>query len=154
MLTKLERLLDLLIVIAERYSIEAKAQTSYEADDAARVKLQEKKVRKAKAAPAEEAPAPAATPAEDQLGLGAIAPVEPPPVPKELTEKESFARMEEVTKQFVTLCKNDKPEDGKTRAIKMMQTDARFKVGKLGDLTHAQRLLWIAEMEKGVAEHK
>jgi len=30
----------------------------------------------------------------------------------------------------------------------MMKTDPRFKVGKLGDLTHPQRLLWIAEMEK------
>ena len=81
---------------------------------------------------------------EDQLGIEGAKP--------EMTEEESKAKMEEVTKQFVSLCKNDTPEDGKTRAIRLMRET--FKVAKLGELTHAQRLEWIKAMEKGILEHK
>ena len=109
-----------------------------------------KKQRKPRTPKTVEVPATATVEKKDDgLGLDDTTAI---PQKKELTEKESQARMEEVTKQFVSLCKNDKPEDGKTRAIKLMQTV--FKVGKLGDLTHDMRLKWIAEMEKGIAEHK
>ena len=80
---------------------------------------------------------------EDQLGMEEKV---------EMTEEESKTKMEEVTKQFVSLCKNDTPEDGKTRAIRLMRET--FKVQKLGELTHEQRLAWIKEMEKGILEHK
>ena len=107
------------------------------------VEVKEKKV---KAAPKPEPVAPAAAPAvNDGLGLD-----EAPK--KELTEKEAIARVDEVTRQYVALCKNDKPEDGRVKAIALMQTT--FKVAKLGELDQAGRLAWIAAMEKGIAEHK
>jgi hypothetical protein len=83
---------------------------------------------------------------EDQLGMGTGA-------PEELTEAESKSKMEEVTKQYVSLCKNDTPEDGKTRAIALMK-GPRFGVAKLGDLSHQQRLQWIKHMEAGIVAHK
>ena len=100
----------------------------------------EKKVRAPKPEPI--APAPAVN---DGLGLDE-------PAKKELTEKEAIARVDEVTRQYVALCKNDKPEDGRAKAIALMQTT--FKVAKLGELDQAGRLAWIAAMEKGIAEHK
>lgn len=153
MIEKLNRLLDLLIVLAEK-QLDVKPGAVAESE-AAKAERKLKKTKRAEApAPAAEATAPAAaSELEDQLGLGvsdtgaAAASAKAP----EMTEAESAAKIDPITKQFVILCKNDKPEDGKTRAIKMLNTDPRFSVKKLGDLTHPQRLLWIAEMEKGIA---
>ena len=154
---KLMKLVKVATVVLEMYAVKLKNEMSgANAPAETEIERGERKLKKTRAAKIEPITvppvvglptAPAAPAVEDQLGLGE-APAAPVEVKKELTEKESTVKMEEVTKRFVTLHKNDKPEDGKTRAIKMMQTDPRFKVGKLGDLTHAQRLLWIAEMEK------
>lgn len=149
MINKIEKLLDLCIEIAERKLNEPTNRLpppfgpvdGVIAPAAAAVPAEEpKKTRKPRAVKTE---APA-DPIEGQLsGIDAT---------KEMTEEESKSKMEEVTKQFVSLCKNDTPEDGKTRAIKLMREV--FKVQKLGELTHPQRIKWIAEMEKGILEHK
>ena len=108
-----------------------------------------KKTRKAKTEkPVEEPKAPPSTPEtsiEDQLGLndGGKKPA--------MTPKESEARMDEVTRQYIRLAKSDTP-DGKTIAIGMMKND--FKVENLKDLSHEKRLEWIAAMEKLILEHK
>ena len=143
MINKIEKLLDLCIAIAEKQLNPVMVGTAAEAPKPAETPVAEepKKTRKPRAVKTE---APAG-PIEDQLGMGADA-------PKEMTEEESKTKMEEVTKQFVSLCKNDTPEDGKTRAIALMR--GTFKVQKLGELTHPQRIKWIAEMEKGILEHK
>lgn len=161
MMNKIEKLLDLCIAIAEAH-LEAKEKEThpmlpFPAASTEPIKGEErneaieapvKKTRKPRT-PKEEAPTetPAADPLEDQLS-GVIEETKAP----EMTEEQSAAKMEEVTKQFVSLCKNDKPEDGKTRAIRLMRET--FKVAKLGELTHKQRIEWIAEMEKGILEHK
>jgi hypothetical protein len=157
MIEKLEKLLDLLIEAMEMYLGRGPKMGETEIEKA------ERKVKKTRV-PKAEAPKPvenqgtgdnADQPIEDQLGLGPD-PVAPEKVEakKELTEKESAEQLEPKTKQFITITKNDKPEEGKTRAIRMLNTDPRFMVGKLADLTHAQRVLWIAEMEKGIEAHK
>jgi len=180
MMNKIEKLLDLCIKIAEGHleaelkkthpmlPFPAGPQTHLErAEEAAAIKpagpeaqsVDGKKTRKPRAPKVETIACnpeaamreelAADTSVEDQLGdLG-----DENPKQKELTEEESKARMEEVTKQFVSLCKNDTPEDGKTRAIALMR-GPKFGVAKLGELTHAQRIQWIAEMEKGIQEHK
>lgn len=153
MMKQLEKLVDVAIVVLEMYAVKLKNEME------GNVAAAPKKTRAPKAVPLEDAaltaPKAEEKPAEKEadLGLG-LNEETAPAAPKELTEAESKARMEEVTTQYIKLTKNDKPADGKTLAIKMMQTDARFKVGKLGGLTHAQRLVWIAEMEKGIEAHK
>ena len=165
MMNKIEKLLDLCIEIAERKIIEMKnvpsalapgaVPMSTEAPKPAPMVEEPKKARKPRAPKTAtedsqlegaNAAADAEIALEDQLGMG-----EESKTP-EMTEEESKAKMEEVTKQFVSLCKNDKPEDGKTVAIRLMRET--FKVQKLGELTHEQRLEWIEEMEKGILEHK
>ena len=148
---KLMKLVDVATVVLEMYAVKLKNEMSGVNVGETEIERGERKLRKtrvAKETPPATVEKAAEVAVEDQLGLGEAPAPAAPAVAKELTEKESVAKMEEVTKRFVMIHKNDKPEDGKTRAIKMMQTDPRFKVGKLGDLTHAQRLLWIAEMEK------
>ena len=176
MINKIEKLLDLCIQIAEKHldkmdgapvqpKLPLVADDVHTAAPSTVLAEEPKKTRKPRAAKTEqqavvekleaevavEDQTRAAEGLEDQLGMDA---------PKEMTEEESKAKMEEeskakmeeVTKQFVSLCKNDTPEDGKTRAIKLMRET--FKVQKLGELTHAQRLEWIQHMEKGILEHK
>jgi len=104
--------------------------------------------RAKKVEPAAELKAEPKNDVEDQLGLGGE---EPKPEAPKLTPKESEARMDEVTRQYVRLYKTDTP-DGKTRAMDLMKNT--FKVETLKNLTHEQRLEWIAAMEKGVLEHK
>lgn len=165
MMNKIEKLLDLCIAVAEKY-LEAKPggqmplpigeqARSTEAPKPAETPVVEEPKKARKPRTPKEEPAAAAAPVgpseglEDQLGLGG----EEPKKEKEMTEEESKARMEEVTKQYVSLCKNDQPEDGKTRAIALMK-GPRFNAQKLGDLTHAQRLQWIEHMEAGIVAHK
>lgn len=87
----------------------------------------------------------------------ATPPPPPPPAeeaaPAELTEEQSSARMMEITKEWVILAKNDTPKDGKTQAMEMLNGPA-FNAAKLGDLTHADRLRWIALMEEWIAARK
>lgn len=111
-----------------------------------------KKTRKAKTEKSAEPPAaekPAEPSIEDQLGLGGQE--EKKEEKPAMTPKESEARMDEVTRQYIRLTKTDTP-DGKTIAIGMMKND--FKVGNLKDLSHEKRLEWIAAMEKLILEHK
>lgn len=68
-------------------------------------------------------------------------------------EKASTDRMMEVTKQWVILAKNDTPKDGKAVAMEMLNGPA-FNAAKLGDLSHEQRLRWIAVVEEWIKGHK
>ena len=165
MMNKIEKLLDLCIAIAEKHLNAPTNQPTLPsgpidvvimpAGPVAQPVEEPKKPRKPRAPKTAvedsqlagaKAAADAEIALEDQLGMGADEPK------KELTEEGSKIKMEEVTKQFVSLCKNDKPEDGKTVAIRLMKET--FKVQKLGELTHEQRLSWIKEMEKGILNHK
>lgn len=122
------------------------AQPATEAAPAAEAPKKERKPRAPKEVPAE---GNTGANIEDQLGLEAAAPkVE---AKKKLTPEESMARVDEVTRQYVRLYKADTP-DGKTRAISLMKDT--FKVEALRALSLEQQAAWIAEMEKGILEHK
>jgi hypothetical protein len=103
-----------------------------------------KKPRKAKA------PAPAATPEETGVsGIeGAATPEAGHAEAQAKAEKTSYDRMMEVTKQWVILAKNDSPKDGKVVAMEAL---AGMGKAKLGDLTHEERLGWIALVEGWIA---
>jgi len=150
MIEKLNRLLDLLIVIAENHAhpLQGADPTKETEMEKAERKVRKTRTPKVEVATVATAAVEAAEKIEDQLGLGPDPKTEEP---KAMTEKESAEQLEPKTKAFITATKNEKPEDGKTRAIRMLNTDPRFMAGKLADLTHAQRVLWIAEMEKGLA---
>ena len=169
MMTKIEKLIDLTILALEQYTnppvVTVGGQTDLDRLAAAESKAKDalaasfavpadalKKERKARAPKEKPAEAPN-NDIEDQLGLGG----DENPKQKEapaMTEAESSKRADEVTRQFVALTKNDQPVDGKTRAIEMLQKDARFGAARVGLLSHEKRLLWIAELEKQIAEHK
>jgi hypothetical protein len=89
------------------------------------------------AAPAQQQPAPAAAPA--------AAPA------KVYTEAESSKVLFEVTEKFLLLTKNDTPP-GKVALMDRMQN--HYKVGKLQDLVHAQRVEWIEWLGGLIAAHK
>jgi len=88
------------------------------------------------AAPAPAAPAPAATPA---------------PAKREYTEAESSKVLFEVTEKYLLLTKNDTPP-GKVALMDRMQN--HYKVGKLQDLVHAQRVEWIEWLGGLIAAHR
>lgn len=111
--------------------------------------------KKAKAPKEPKAP-PADEKIEDQLGLGAEEPKKEEPK-KELTDKELQARVEEVTRQYVGLCKNEpvaagRKNAGQDRAIALLQ--GTFKAQSLPLMSREQKVEWIATMEKWIAEYK
>lgn len=91
----------------------------------------------------------------DMLGLGGSAQpqAQQPPLSapkKEYTEKESAEVIFKITEKYMVL--TQKEPAGKQLLIERMQN--HYKVGKLQDLVHAQRVEWIEWVEKLIAEHK
>jgi len=159
MIGKLEKLVDLAVVVLEMYAVklknemEKKGELGINPPGAPEPEAPAKRTRKPRAPKAETTAAePSASPAPaDPFDVGGAESAPAAEPKKELTEEESALKVPEVTLAYIKLTKDDKPEDGKTKAMKMLQTDPRFKVGSLKHLTHPQRLLWVAEMEKGIA---
>lgn len=76
---------------------------------------------------------------------------EPPAAPAALTEEESLTKLGTVAKAFVTIYQDATPngnEIGKTALAE------RYKKAKMGDLTHAERIDFIAFLEGKIAEKK
>lgn len=165
MIQKLERLIDAATLFLEMAAVALKRQEEEKAgvektaapaaaertgeEMAADAKIDEAKAkakapRKPRAPKAPEATAAAAPAAE------APAAAEAASVP-EMTEEESAKKINEATLEYVRLAKNDTP-DGKTVLMGILTNE--FKVGKLGDLTHPQRVQWIERVTKMTAEHK
>lgn len=123
-----------------------------------------KKARKAKAPAAAPAPAPAPVNPETEEQAIADAAAEYSDAKaaeaaikteeeQKAAEAKSFERMMEVTKQWVLLAQKDTPKDGKTQAMAWLRSE-EFGVEKLGELSHEQRVKWIAKVEKAIQEHK
>ena len=119
-----------------------------------------KKERKARAPKAEvpatvevEAVPAAAAVSADLLGLNAAPVPTPPAAPaeKEMTEKESSDQIFKITEKFLVLTAKDNPS-GQSILVERMQN--HYKVGKLQDLVHAQRVEWIKWVGKMIVEHK
>lgn len=122
--------------------------------------------------PAAQPPAPAANPfsdapsqppapaAENPLGDGSsLAPhplraTPPPPpaaAPKTLNEQESYDKMVKVMASFVGLAKNDTPNGLEQNRAYLKE---KFKIAKIGDLTHEMRLQVITDTEVRIAAYK
>ena len=93
------------------------------------------------------------TPAVNPLGGSEIkAPVAPVENKEpELTEAQSYDKMVKTMGSFVLLCKNDVP-DGMTQNRALLLE--KYKVSKIKDLTHPQRLEVIAITEEKINNYK
>jgi len=94
------------------------------------------------------------TEAPEETGVSGIEVPATPPAPVEPTEDEqkaSFDTRMDVTKTWVMLAKNDTPKDGKTVAMEALKVMGK---AKLGDLSHQERLGWIAMVDGWITEHK
>ena len=168
MMQKLEKLIDSLTLLADMAAValqhrgEGSMQAALGENAAAAPAPKAPKSHKAKApvattpeeAPKEPKPEPSI---EDQLGLGAEEPKKEEPKKPELNDKDLQARVEEVTKQYTALCKNDTPAEGGknpglVRAIALLQ--GVFKAKSLPVMSREQKVEWIATMEKWISEHK
>ena len=174
MMQKLEKLIDSLTLLADMAAVALRQRSDagvheegFSAASAAAFAAapapKAPKSHKAKAPVAtmpEEAPRTAAPEqsVEDQLGLGVEEQKAPEaPVKPELNDKDLQARVEEVTKQYTALCKNDTPAEGGknpglVRAIALLT--GTFKAKSLPVMTRGQKVEWIATMEKWISEHK
>lgn len=168
MMNKLEKLIDSLTLLADMAAVALQQMYPQQfpgANHGAEVPVPAPKAPKSHKAKApvattpEEAPKPE-PPIEDQLGLGETVEEkkkEEAPKKPELNDKDLQARVEEVTKQYTALCKNDTPAEGGknpglVRAIALLQ--GTFKAKSLPLMSREQKVEWIATMEKWIAEHK
>ena len=169
MMQKLEKLIDSLTLLADMAAVALQQMYPQQfpgANHGVEVPVPAPKAPKSHKAKApvattpEEAPRTAAPEqsVEDQLGLG-VEEQKAPEAPKkpELNDKDLQARVEEVTKQYTALCKNDTPAEGGknpglVRAIALLT--GTFKAKSLPVMSREQKVEWIATMEKWISEHK
>lgn len=139
MMPKIEKLLDLMIAY-------------YERELGSDVPPSEPKTRKPRATKAEPAAAPApVAPVDPLMDLGA-APTQPAAAP-EMTEAESAAKVQEaakdIVKAFPKIGAENRPE-GFHMARKLLNDE--FKVARITDLVHAQRIQFITKVAALVAK--
>lgn len=130
----------------------AVAETLKPSEDLAQPVEEPKKTRKPRAPKPEAvvvAPPPPQT--EEQAIADAAADRANDEAHQALSEQASYDKMMEITKQWVVLAKSDTPKDGKTQAMGWLK---EMGAEKLTDLSHEQRLAWIAKMEGAIAAHK